>query len=446
MVFVLLLLKNKKKTINKIFIFFFFFYWCNFNNIYFNTNQLVLIYNLNTQNINTNLLNGIMLIHPPILYSFYMYIFYDVCVCVLLKKYDKHQINTTQITLFSQTIVIYLSIILGCLWAEQELSWGGWWSWDFVELIALNFFIYNLYLIHNKKNKKKLISEQLCIILIAILSVRFNIINSIHNFVSVETQNQYFYYILACTAIIMCILYLSVRLGVFTKYTYISVFFILLLLLLYFFYFINIFFLSLLNFNINVGVNLKNIYVNILFVFIILLYMKLTKSIKNAYIIFFILIGYNYNNVFIVTLLLVFFMPTTTIKVVHLTLLVFLFCTLNQLYIFSVVDILYSSYNNVQIKINHLVNITKYMEPIFNLNKDMYVLYNIHQNVPSSISGVFNSIFEKNLYINSNVVLELYNYNLQKLIEPFGNAILTLLTLLTLLLIRIGVRDFKIKI
>ena len=174
--------------------------------------------------------------------------------------------------------------------------------------------------------------------------------------------------------------------------------------------------------------------------------MRLTKSTNNVYTIFFILLGYNYSNIFIITLLLAVFIPSNTIKVVHLTLLAFLFCTLNQLYIFNVTDILYSSYNNIQIKINHLVNITKFVEPSINLNKDMYVLYNIHQNLPNNTTGVFNNIFEKNLYIGDNVILELYNYNLQKLIEPFGNTILTLLTLILALLVHISIKGFKIKI
>lgn len=76
----LLLLVNKKKTTNQLFPILFLFFWFNLNIMVVEINQLCIIQNTNKQNINTNLLNGIMLIHPPILYGFYTSYFYNIYV------------------------------------------------------------------------------------------------------------------------------------------------------------------------------------------------------------------------------------------------------------------------------------------------------------------------------------------------------------------------------
>ena len=154
-------------------------------------------------NINTNLLNGLMLVHPILLYFFYTFYLLKFKIN-LFTKYCKiwkwYSYNTKNITIL---LMIYISIILGCWWAEQELSWGGWWSWDLVELLALNFFIYLVVHIHNVQiqhtSPLQIGSYTVVfffVLIIAIIVVRFNIINSIHNFLNIESQNQYFYYIL----------------------------------------------------------------------------------------------------------------------------------------------------------------------------------------------------------------------------------------------------------
>ena len=134
---------------------------------------------------NINLINGILLIHPIILYNSYIYTF------IKNKDYFFKLNNQTFLKTF---MYIHTSIVLGMWWAEQELSWGGWWSWDFVELLALCIVYLTLYTIHKKKflyNRVILLTS----ILIITTAVRFNLVNSIHNFVSTSTENQNNWYI-----------------------------------------------------------------------------------------------------------------------------------------------------------------------------------------------------------------------------------------------------------
>jgi len=90
------------------------------------------------QNTNTNLLNGIMLIHPYILYSYYA-----LTLSLILKFFinlptlrQSNLIFSKYVWLCTPThqniidsgvfiILLFVSIFLGAWWAEQELSWGG---------------------------------------------------------------------------------------------------------------------------------------------------------------------------------------------------------------------------------------------------------------------------------------------------------------------------------
>ena len=76
--------------------------------------------------LNVNLLNGLMLIHPPILYVFYVFYVLEFKVNTFLKYRKVVKGVLIRYKTVYLSILIYFSIILGCWWAEQELSWGGW--------------------------------------------------------------------------------------------------------------------------------------------------------------------------------------------------------------------------------------------------------------------------------------------------------------------------------
>ena len=64
--------------------------------------------------VNTNLLNGLMLIHPIILYYFYtIYIVtYKVNLILCIQKFSKNKFSKKNY--LYNTILIYIAIILGC--------------------------------------------------------------------------------------------------------------------------------------------------------------------------------------------------------------------------------------------------------------------------------------------------------------------------------------------
>ena len=79
-----LVLKNTSKSNNNILTIIFVFLWFFYVNIGLEKCKLVFIHIQHTNNLNTNLLNGIMLIHPFVLYFFY--IIYLLEYKVILKK------------------------------------------------------------------------------------------------------------------------------------------------------------------------------------------------------------------------------------------------------------------------------------------------------------------------------------------------------------------------
>ena len=168
------------------------------------SNNLINIFDINKNyfELNSKLTNGLILIHPILLYfgvinliffSFEnsKFFFYSLIFFFKKKNYFFY--------LNSAFIIFYISIFLGSLWAEQELSWGGWWNWDVIEIISLNYLIIVIFLIHCTKkfflNNLFFIDIFFKIFLFFSL-VKLNFLNSIHNFVSIDFFFQNFYEII----------------------------------------------------------------------------------------------------------------------------------------------------------------------------------------------------------------------------------------------------------
>lgn len=139
-----------------------------------------------TQIVNT-LTNGFFLIHPIFIFLTYLISFF-----ILFKK--KKNLIMTHI-IFSIT-----AIFLGSWWANQELGWGGWWSWDFVEIINLLLVLIGLVWLHNKPRNLNLNLNFLCVFYFFIflhLSIRYDFFNSIHSFISsFNIEYKYCYFII----------------------------------------------------------------------------------------------------------------------------------------------------------------------------------------------------------------------------------------------------------
>jgi len=163
-------------------------------------NSIEILLNKNT--INLELINGLLLIHPFLLYfaccymiSFFLrnsLFFKNNLLYLFLNKSSTFEIMIL-------LLIIMLSITLGSWWAEQELSWGGWWSWDIIELISLHYLFLFLFFIHLPKKYLKynyFYANIFTNFIIFTLIIKFNFLDSIHNFLSIDSSFQSFYEII----------------------------------------------------------------------------------------------------------------------------------------------------------------------------------------------------------------------------------------------------------
>lgn len=108
---------------------FFFIFLCFFstNIFFFKTyiNQII------------KLTNKISIIHPICITFFIIFLNLTFFFKINLKK---------------KTSYIFFFIFLGSLWSDQELFWGGFWNWDFIESGSLIIFVFYFLHSHAKKN------------------------------------------------------------------------------------------------------------------------------------------------------------------------------------------------------------------------------------------------------------------------------------------------------
>lgn len=144
---------------------------------------------------NTTLFNGLLLVHPICLYLSYAYIIY---IFAITKK-SKNKITNYFIIFKSRSksflTFSLIALVLGCWWAQQEVSWGGWWNWDPIEMIALLVLIISLVTNHTQYKHQNLIlffRPTLCIFVVTTYFVsRYDILNSIHSFALASKSQHY---------------------------------------------------------------------------------------------------------------------------------------------------------------------------------------------------------------------------------------------------------------
>lgn len=93
--------------------------------------------------LNPLLLNSLNLIHPITLYGIFVYLL-ALCLWSLFLRFYTFNSSTTTSTctrlLFTSSLLLALTTLLGSLWAAQLESWGGWWVWDPSETLLLVMF------------------------------------------------------------------------------------------------------------------------------------------------------------------------------------------------------------------------------------------------------------------------------------------------------------------
>jgi len=464
---------------------------------------------------NTNLLNGLMLIHPIILYCFYVIFLTKIFLVLYLKTSTttqprKHSFFWGGGLIYSS----YSALILGCCWAEQELSWGGWWSWDFVELIALNFFLLMVFAIHttthnnNYKEDFRIGRFERTYLFVGLISaisaVRFNLINSIHNFIGVESQNQYYYYLLLLLGLVLFLLLyiynpliktpfllkskMTLPTGSVNKTTlnliysslkskavlvrpqqYIKI----IIFLFYLLFLYNVYLINIINLNYNTQINTKYMFVNILNLALVWYFIKnhqtnnnklqpttissfLLKLVTTVVLIvfklnclIFLLILANIFNLLNLNLRLGRGIYGFISKTTHTILLIFFISTLYQLYVFDIpyLNIVETWINLFKVSGCYLVIELHYLD-FLNISNINYLNYELGVNTQNNNNAVevFKTIFEKKLLLTKNTLLELYSYNTQLLIQPQSLVIYFTLILVQLILFNLSFRGVLVYI
>jgi cytochrome c biogenesis factor len=161
--------------------------------------------------INKNLLNGIINIHPLV---------YITCICVIFIA-SARVLQNFKFYINWRILVIYFSIllILGAFWAAQELAWGGWWAWDITECTILFVYLILIYMLHLMVSPIQIIYNIFIIFLFLSFFYVFNktsLILSVHAFDTLYDNN----YVML---LVMFIIFYSI----YKKYIYaaVSIFF-----------------------------------------------------------------------------------------------------------------------------------------------------------------------------------------------------------------------------
>ena len=148
------------------------------------------LYNLFSSSFAPTLTNGLLIVHPLLLYSFYVALIYFSMWSPLLiktKLVSKFMFYPYGLLYNKSYFVGIVALFLGAWWSHQELNWGGFWSWDLVEIFLLITVVYAVLRQHytslTQVSYLKIIFFALNFVMY-IFSVRYNLINSIHNFIS----------------------------------------------------------------------------------------------------------------------------------------------------------------------------------------------------------------------------------------------------------------------
>lgn len=194
LIFFILILTNffkKEHSVYYVLIIYYLIFYKNTVNAYFIKITIPLIY----KKINMALLNGILNIHPWITFMCYSLLLFFLISFFFRKDDIKRWFFRKNFVKYRLIILVTCSIFLGSYWAFQELSWGGWWNWDIVELISLNLFFFSLLIAHNNYinifYKNINIKKFILIFLISIIIIRFNLLNSIHSFIDTNNNKMF---------------------------------------------------------------------------------------------------------------------------------------------------------------------------------------------------------------------------------------------------------------
>ncbi|NMC45970.1 MAG: cytochrome c biogenesis protein CcsA [Chloroflexi bacterium] len=92
-----------------------------------------------------------MVIHPPLLYLGFIMFFVPFAFAIVSlwrRDYSSTWLSSTRTWIILAWVFLTAGILLGCWWAYEILGWGGYWSWDPVEIAGLMPWLSGLALLH----------------------------------------------------------------------------------------------------------------------------------------------------------------------------------------------------------------------------------------------------------------------------------------------------------
>ncbi|MEK6276954.1 MAG: heme lyase CcmF/NrfE family subunit [Actinomycetota bacterium] len=136
-----------------------------------------------------------MMIHPPMLYSGYVFFtipFAFAIGALVTRRLDASWIRSTRRFALIAWTFLSIGVLLGARWSYTELGWGGYWAWDPVENASLMPWLLGTAFLHSIMVQEKrgmlkawnvsLIVATFSLALLGTFLVRSGVLQSIHAF------------------------------------------------------------------------------------------------------------------------------------------------------------------------------------------------------------------------------------------------------------------------
>lgn len=155
----------------------------------------VLSYPANGYGLNPLLRHPGMVLHPPLLYMGFVALVvpYAYGITALITNHiDDRWIKLTRRWSLMAWLFLSMGLIMGSRWAYDVLGWGGYWSWDPVEIAALMPWLTGTAYIHSVMTQERmgmfkrwnmvLIILTYCLVIFGTFLTRSGVLSSVHAF------------------------------------------------------------------------------------------------------------------------------------------------------------------------------------------------------------------------------------------------------------------------
>lgn len=149
-----------------------------------------------------SLMNGLFNIHPVGVCIIYFFFFWQIFArSRIFFCFWEYRVVNMSVVKFNGYVVsgLLVTIVLGGWWANQELGWGGWWSWDNVEVVLLFWLLGYVVLMHSFLVPNVSLFHWFSVVFSVIvlhLLVRNDLTNSIHSFLGGRVYVEIYWAIL----------------------------------------------------------------------------------------------------------------------------------------------------------------------------------------------------------------------------------------------------------